>query len=290
MLKVLAQNPEWRQNSFLGSGQQLAEAMALAPSIDTFLETHRNNREFVLLGKLGIARVIAEAERKSKLAPRGDNAERPFELQSMADTWYPRLAQQMFTGVPADQPEKAFENVSFIVFNYDRCLQAYLLLALQRYFLISESHAAKIISSTTIIHPYGSLGSIIPANETVPFAPRDMDLEAAARQIRTYSESSEIVDSIRSRFFGAETIVFLGFAFHPANMELLDPRTQLGPDDYNYKRIYATTLGLSKSDEEVVRGQLEAMVLSQPASTKWIFTNNGTCTDLFTNFWRSLTA
>ncbi len=59
---------KWEGNKLFGSGRQVAEAMGLAPSIDTFLQTHCENTEYVLLGKMGIAKAILNAENNSKLA------------------------------------------------------------------------------------------------------------------------------------------------------------------------------------------------------------------------------
>ncbi len=267
--------------------------MGLAPSIDTFLETHRDNNEFVLLGKLGIARSIATAERNSLMSPAEEHST-TFDLASLSQTWYPSLAQQMFTGVPANCPANAFANVSFIVFNYDRCLQHYLTTATSAYFRISHQEAAEIVGQATFVHPYGSIGNAFPSTDNhMRFAPNGVDLFRASQQIRTYSESSKLAATIHQMVYSAETLVFLGFAFHDANMELLDPDSPIFYDTDFRKRIFATTLGLSKSDERVVRDQLSKMITGEPESREfgeWIQTNKGTCRELFNSFWRSLTA
>lgn len=290
VLRQLANSPSWPQNSFLGSGRAIAEAMELAPSIDTFLETHRANREYVLLGKLAIAKAIAQAERASLIASSGEYDEIPFNMSRLADSWYPLLAQQMFTGVDADEPENAFDNVSFVIFNYDRCLQTYLHRAVRTFFRVSGAVATDMLQKATFLHPYGSLGSITEP-ESAPFGASSLDICKAAEAIRTYSESSDITQRIRERVFACETLVFLGFAFHPANLELLSPDQKLGVNDNLGKRVYATTYGLSASDEGVVKGQLADM-LFEAAHTPpaWFFPHNGTCSDLFRNYWRSLTA
>lgn len=292
-LTQLANTGEWQPNNFLGSGQAIAEAMELAPSIDTFLETHRENKEFVLLGKLGIANSIRAAERRSKMAP-SDEYTREFSLRSLADTWYPSLAQQMFTGVSANRPELAFANVSFVVFNYDRCLQRYLTRAVAAYFRMTASQAAEVVASVTFVHPYGSIGDMFRSDgKIVEFAPANFALSDAVNQIKTYSESSETSATIKQLIYSAETLVFLGFAFHDANMDLLDPETTEVYERGFGKRVFATTLGLSASDESVVRGQLSTMLTGESETNsfgEWIFTNRGTCKELFNSYWRSMTA
>jgi hypothetical protein len=55
---------------------------------------------------------------------------------------------------------KLFENASFIIFNYDRCLEQFLVNALPRLYAISETEADSIVHNINIIHPYGSVGEL----------------------------------------------------------------------------------------------------------------------------------
>ena len=60
-LSQLANNsPQFRFNKFLASGRAVAEAMELAASIDTFLESHASNDEFVTLGSDGKAEAAVD--------------------------------------------------------------------------------------------------------------------------------------------------------------------------------------------------------------------------------------
>lgn len=291
-LRQLGRDEEWSDNHFYGSGQAVAEAMQLAPSIDTFLESHATNREFVLLGKMGIARAIAIAESESLLAPR-DNRAKPFNMTAMSATWYVSLAQQMFTGVPVEEPQRAFENVSFIVFNYDRCLEVFLTRASQMYFRVTEAVAAELVGQIPIHHPYGWLGSAQPGKEGyVGFGDAELDVYAASTRIRTFSESVE-AEAAGTSLAGAETVIFLGFAFHRQNLDLL--ARQLGGREPSQPlpRVFATTCGLSDSDVQVVRNQIALLFCGrteQPTDKTRLATLTGKCSDLFGSYWRSLTA
>jgi hypothetical protein len=284
---------EWRGNNLLGSARHIAEAMEMAVSIDTFLESFAHDREHILVGKLGIAKAIITAERKSKLATR--EGYEPFNLRAVAGTWYVSLAQQLFSGVPAETPELAFENVSFIVFNYDRCLPVFLIHALQSYFQISDGRAQEIVRDVHLFHPYGSLGTIFPGAGHVPYGAQQYDLRQLAMQINTLSESArepELVDAIRAEIRKAETLVFLGFGFHDQNMELL--RTPAPPTEEPLaKRVLATVRGLSESDTEIVKNLIADMLSGKPvgSSTPYsISTFDGKCAPFFGEYWRSLTA
>jgi hypothetical protein len=295
-LKALVQNDDgWRNNKLIASGREVAEAMELAPSIDTFLETHASNREFTLLGKLGIARAISMSERGSLFASSRDWST-PFRMREVLPTWYVSLARQLFAGVPVERPAIALENVSFIVFNYDRCLQIFLRRALMEYFRIDLQTAQEIVKSATFVHPYGSLGSPFPGEAAyVAFGDEDFDLVSASQRIKTYSETVESSTAalIKQMIENAETLVFLGFAFHQQNMNLLETTDQFKIRSSAAKRIFATTYNFSESDKNVVANMLKDMYLSNDQyperPDQLVFTHNGKCVDLFSSYWRSLT-
>lgn len=295
MRKLAESGPPWDKNQFFGSGRALAEAMDMAVSIDTFLESHASNQEYVMVGKLGIVRAIAMAERASKLASPKDKVQ-PFKVRDLAGTWYTSLAQQLFTGISVERPQDAFSGVSFVVFNYDRCLQTFLVRAMEVYFQISLQQAQDIVRQVPIIHAYGTIGSPFPGSpEYVPFGDESVDLVSASGRIKTFSESvdSEIGSRIKALVDGADTLVFLGFGFHSQNMELLSPGDRFELDRPNRYRAFATTFGLSESDEQFARNQIAMLVTGNGENKSvepWIYSNNGTCAELFQAYWRSLTA
>jgi hypothetical protein len=295
--RIVQKDPDaWRDNNLIGSARHIGEAMELATSIDTFLESFGHDKERVLLGKLGIAKAILKAEGSSKLAPSKDGFQ-PFNIKTVADTWYVSLAQLIFSGVSAQNIPSAFDNISFIVFNYDRCIQVFLIRALQVYFQLSQAEAEQIVKSVRIFYPYGCMGSIFSdAHGRVPFGTINVDLATVADRIDTFSESvrdEDTLSGIRSEINEAETLVFLGFGFHQQNMEVLSDPTGSVPHGRREARVLATTLGLSESDTQIVRSTLSSMVWGQPPSgyiDRSIHTFNGTCSRFFGEYWRSLTA
>jgi hypothetical protein len=293
LVQLVRSDTSWGNNDLLSSGEQLADAMRLAQSIDTFLQSHSSNREFVLLGKLGIVRAIGQAEAASLLASRQPGE--PSDLSKLSKTWYYSLARMLFNGVPADEPHLAFANVSFIVFNYDRCLEVFLIRAAEMFFRLSRAEAIDLIRRVSFVHPYGSLGDIfLPNGIGVPFASKRLDLLAASGRIKTFSEQSELRASVQKLVYDAEKLIFLGFGFHEQNMELLDISQDVSPTRAAAtKQIYATTHGLSDSDEEVVRSQLSHAFHGMPIgqeTARLIATKDATCAAFFDAYWRSLAA
>jgi hypothetical protein len=295
-LKSLANAPEHEKNSFLASSKSVAEAMQLALSIDTFLHSHRDKPEYVQLGKLAIARAIAQAESNSLLKRTSPGPNGDFDIGNMGKTWYHALAQLLFNGIDAQHPKRAFENLTFIVFNYDRCLQIYLRRAIQVYFQISTAAATEIVRGVRFIHPYGWLGS--PFEEDPTFVPFGADyggeqLIDMANRIKTFTERSDQSVSITESVYRAENIIFLGFGFHRQNMELLSIRADRNNEDVAERRIYATTFGMSDSDADVVKAQISGLFPFDGVDTNGnkplsIYTCNGKCNDLFGQYWHSL--
>ena len=297
VIKMMVQDDpqRWKDNHLLRSGHELAEAMKLAPSIDTFLQTHKNNQEFKVLGKLGIAKAILQAENSSKMAPTGENYQ-PFEMRLLADTWYLSLAQHLFSGVPADDPGLAFKNVSFIVFNYDRCLELFLRRAVKVYFPQYDG-IEELMSKVDIVHPYGSLGALRDSGEDgVPYGHSRSNIMGMANRILTFSETIEDddrVDKMKALVKHAETLIFLGFAFHEQNMDLLGEDVPKNEKQNAIERVYATTYGVSESDQQIIRGQIGRMLKGRPIKardTYSIVTFDGKCKKLFAEYWKSLSA
>lgn len=249
------------QNTYYQKARMIREALPVAPSIDNFLDAHKKDEHIQFCGKLGIVASILEAERKSKLFAEGHGNDH-VDLGHLSGTWYTAFMKMLVERVDLDEIESVFDNVSFITFNYDRCIQRFLHVALQKYYGIDSGRAADLISKLEIIHPYGSIGRLPfeGGNSIVPYGAKldEAALIEAAGRIRTFTEQIEdfeFLDAIRQSVSGAETLVFLGFGFHPQNMELLS-----GGSMINARRAYATSYFCSNGDIEVFIRQIHAML------------------------------
>ena len=75
----------------------------------------------------------------------------------------------------------------------------------------------------------------------------------------------------------------MGFAFHKLNMDLIKP-VNIKRTNLHLIKCYATTLGISESDKEVIVEQISDLY-GEPIRTSMA---NVTCKDLFSEFWSSL--
>lgn len=275
--------------SFVDTARHIRDGLPLAISIDNFIDTHRDNEKIALCGKLAIVCSILEAENKSDLNFDRLKANANINFNSIADTWYISFFKLLTENCKKNELCDRFKDITLIVFNYDRCIEHFLYNALQLYYGIDESEAAELVKSINIFHPYGSVG-------TLPWLHKDGNIEFGsslklkkllelAQEIKTFTEgtdpkSSEI-DEIKLYMAEAQKLVFLGFAFHKLNMQLIKP--EIG----RLTNCFATTYGVSIWDERIIESQIGELY-SYCSSSFNVKTNNSTCGAFFKKFSKSL--
>ena len=262
----LAQEPGNQRgdiNPYLRASALIRNAMPQAQSIDNFLDSHRSDTRIAQCGKLAIVSCILKAERASSLRVDHSNIYNTIRFANVGNTWFNGLFQLIVQSCQRDEVPDRLRKIAVISFNYDRCLEHFLHGALQNYYSMSSEQAAATLRELDIFHPYGTVGSLPWADSSTGVEyggePYSQQLAILATRIRTFTEgtnetASEIV-SIRSSLRSAERVAFLGFAFHPLNLELLYGAKikQAASQDC---LVYATALGLSDSDARLISGDL----------------------------------
>jgi hypothetical protein len=274
-----------RTDEFQKAGWLIRGGVGLAASIDDFLDQHRTNEVANLYGKAAIVKAILETERKSTLYfDRFGGSKTDLNIELLATTWLVKFMHMLGRNVPRENVREIFDSVSFIVFNYDRCIEYFLGHALQKVYGIGENEAFDIVSDLHIIHPYGTAGSLLE----VPFGAASADYRKLAGEIKTYTEqlgAGDVVTQIRNEVYRVKSIVFLGFAYHSQNMLMFRPEH---PEQH--KKIYGTAYKMSDADVDVVVHQLAeffSMSVTQRAQIK--IDNRHTSADLFDHYAKSLT-
>jgi hypothetical protein len=243
------------------AASEISAGIQTADSIDDFLDrakTRNNASEIILCGKVAIARAILDAESRSSLRIESDNIYKPLNLNSIAGTWMMKLLRMLLRNHP--EPANLFENVAFINFNYDRCLEHFLLSALQVGLGCSAQDSIDLVRGARIYHPYGVAGELPTLGRgnapRVSFGGDGSNyLVQIAEHIRTYTEQiadQSLVQQLQHEIANTEVLVFLGFAYHKPNMDIItpsDPSTEM-------KRIFGTALNFSEHDARVIRRYL----------------------------------
>ena len=265
-LQGRAKQPQ-QLNAYVRAARRISDAMPLAASIDNFLDAHRGNECIELCGKLAIVRSILQAERSSRLYLDPRRPDIPLNLQGVRDAWFRLFWRVLCEACTVDGLGARAQTVSFIVFNYDRCLEHFLYHAAQAYYEVDGEAAATLVNAMKFYHPYGSVGAlpwqrVAGGGAAVVGYGSDVDvagLLSLAARIKTFTESAAESDirPIRETVNAAVRIVFLGFAYHRQNLGLLWPQTvrrEVGSE----RRYFGTAFGISDSDVNVLLGEITA--------------------------------
>jgi hypothetical protein len=186
-------------------------------------------------------------------------------------------------------------------FNYDRCIEHFLHHALQLHFGIGVSDATAVMETLRIFHPYGTVAELPWQNnqEGVPFGhtANRATMKLMGSRIRTYTEQIEddgVLKTIREEVMLADTLVFLGFSYHPENMKLLNPGKECATT-----QIFGTAFDISDSNREIVLDDIRNLIgksLRQnrmrdgihPFVWEPIYIHNLECSKLIQEYSRSL--
>lgn len=280
-------------NDYLVNSWRICAAMPQAISIDNFIDNHRNNKLIEIAGKLAIVRSILKAEKSSHLYFDRDRAKSTINYQAVENTWYNLFMQLLTENCPIEELADRLSKIVFIIFNYDRCVEHFICNAIENYYGVDRKVASKLVNEIEIYHPYGSIGGLSWQNKekTIDFGsdihPRTL-LELSS-QIKTFAEGTDskksAIDDIRQTLLEARIVIFLGFAFHRQNMELLKPerRAHSGSADNEY---YATAFGYSESGAESIERDIGGLL--EVGAKKLFVRRDLKCNELLREYWRDL--
>ncbi len=277
---------------YLRAGWHIRDAMPQAISIDHFIDTHNEDRKIELCGKLAIVRSILEAESHSLLYIDNTNIYNTMNFNALESTWYSSFLKLLTENCRASELAERLKTISLIIFNYDRCVEHFLFNSFKNYYGIDDEESAELVDSIDIFHPYGVVGNLPwQGGQFVEFGakPQPHVLLQLASDIKTFTEgtdpdSSKIV-AIRNSIGEADNIVFLGYAFHDLNMQLISPNG-IQPDQLSDTTYYGTAKGISDSDCIIIRNELSNL---KQSGVRGININNKLdCASLFNEYWRSL--
>ncbi len=225
------------------------------------MDTHRKDQRIQLLGKLAIAKTILEQEKSSCLSL----AERSRDLRDaneVGKSWYAELAKGLNDGVDRDRVDSIFNRVSFIVFNYDRCVEHYLEQSLRGHYGLGDAEVYSVLKTLRVFHPYGTVASL-PWQDNVHglsfgFPTNRPNLLMMAKQIKTFTERVEDTDALlamKREVAEATVLVFLGFSYHELNLRILDPGRECAARD-----VFGTAFKISDHNVEEIKDELRPIL------------------------------
>jgi hypothetical protein len=163
--------------------------------------------------------------------------------------------------------------------------------AIQNYFGVDENHSVALLKYLEIFYPYGKVGSLPWQNDgrySIGFGANvnGQQLFNLASQIRTFTEGTDPetsnIEELRQCLVDSDRIVFLGFAYHRLNMELMSSTQDKSAPDF----AFGTALGISSPDSELIENDVNALVGRQIKNVH--IRNDLTCERLFQEYWRTM--
>ena len=290
IFRALEREP--KSNEYLEAAELIRRAMPQASSIDEFIENHREDKAIERCGKLAIVSAILQAEKASLLYVDPYNSYNKLNFSAVEDTWFNIFWQQIIKNCQVDELEQRFSSIAFIIFNYDRCLEHYLYLSIQNYYRLPAEVAGNLVSSIKLYHPYGTIGSLPWSDDhiKVGFGKQEyyMEIGDLANQIKTFTEGndpeSSDVMAIRKDVTEADRLIFLGFAYHRQNVDLLKSDEKLGSN--STARCWGTAHGISDDDRRVIKQDIRK--LYGDGSPEVMKIKNLTCRELLETYSRDL--
>ena len=236
--------------------RRIRDGIQSCPSIDEFISEWQEVPFLTDICKLAIAQIVLRAERSSILAALDQEGAVAAEiLRNLENSWLGIALARLGPGIRRRDVRQRLEDVAFITFNYDRCIEQYLKASFKSTYGMSENDAEELLDTTPILHAYGDLG-LLPKGRMggVEFGATDRLVSSAAKSIRTFTEevATDHASRIQSIIRNAEKIVFLGCAYHQQNIQVL-----FGPETNLYEAsIWGTSYLMRPVSVERARGRL----------------------------------
>jgi hypothetical protein len=249
---------------------------------------------------MAIVRSILEAEKKSALFASYDKSQSLVDaekkVQALNASWYPLFFQKITEGCDLEELTERLEGISFVIFNYDRCFEYFMHNALMTYYNMNSVQAKEAVQGLHVIHPYGTVGDLWDNIGKLTFgadlfpAKRLLDL---SQKIKTFTENSgdekDRDTNIKYLVERADRIIFLGFAYHNQNLDLLfrHPGVLYALDGVPLSEniaCYGTGYNISENDLQYVHDQLR----QSSDRIRECDIANVTCAQFFQEFWHRL--
>jgi hypothetical protein len=224
-------------------------------SVDDFLS---DRPEFSFHGKRMIGEIIG-----------GNESEELLFDADRSRSWLHILWQRMIDDCTTvdDLP---VNDVSFIVFNYDRCVEHFLTVAIAERFGLTPEVAWEKVRQIPIVHPHGVIAHYSPSeghrramgatHACFGSVTSGTSKESSPQTLRLYWEGSTDNDAgdrkkANDILTAANTAYFLGFGFIKQNII----RVLSSLSSNRGCTLYATCLGMTNAEKRRARGQLDPL-------------------------------
>jgi hypothetical protein len=271
-----------QNNGYIQAARAISAGVMFANSIDDYLDRHADNLPIQRVGRPAIVKCILKAEHESRLY----RAIRGRAIGKLNDTWHLKFFRMLGARVNVPTAHQIFENIGFIVFNYDRCIEQFLIAALQDVYGMGQNEAVAAVDACGIIHPYGVIADLPYGKRGIPFGGGDDNYRWSytehSANIKIFTEqiaSDDMLQRLRAKLLWAEQLVFLGFGYIDENIALIRPgKMQLKP-------VFGTAFDMSENSIGEVKEKLATFFNGgRQGILPAMQITNETCCDLFDHY------
>lgn len=266
------------------SAARIQRGLWLAASIDNYLN-EQQDPNIEKLGKFLISasilyheRVAFEPKKRADLPTNRNLLNYAFSssrvgFSGLRGTWLVPFFRALRGQGDSKKFEERLKKLTLIIFNYDRAVEFFLINAIRTYENVDLEEAKRLLGLIEIIHPYGTIGDLPELSDEgkgISYGEND-DNEfrryfKAETTIRTFGEANagKQMKEAQAAIKASKNVVFLGFGFLRQNMEYLGASTDLTVAPNKFRRVFATTYGLSEYRQNLVRNVLNQFAKSDP--------------------------
>ncbi|TIX52013.1 hypothetical protein [Alteraurantiacibacter aquimixticola] len=253
-----------KHHELMEAAEKVRTAARIADSIDLVLEQLAHDPHASSVIKLAIATFTLQAESRCSLQAE-PMVEGDLPLRG-SENWLFQVGRIITNGVPRDEAARCLENLVIVSFNRDRSLEHFLPHMIGMAFGMTLVEARELVSERlNITHPLGVAGHLpwatgkggVEWGETEP-----SDLKQLVASIDSASERKEhkeYLAGLRQTIAASPRIVFLGFDFHPQDVEFLfDQPLERQPD------VLGTACAMSEAMEDAITRMLQDRAALRP--------------------------
>ena len=232
---------------------RIEDSIVFKNSIDDLVNEWSDFKELGDVAKVCIATEIPKSESTTQISAALQNVVRPSSaMRQLRESWIGRVLMYANPDSRRRDVQDCLNGMSFVTFNYDRCLEASLLMFLRYAQSVPITECSAIMDKIQIHHAYGSLGKLPELGGNLRFGGfENREIGWAASAIKTYNEELESghTEKIRGLINKSENIVFLGFGFHAQNLKLLFGENP----DLSGRKFFGTSVNMDQDELKRVK-------------------------------------
>lgn len=209
------------------AAQRIHQAAKVGRTIEGVIDQNDDDPLVEAFGKLALAVFTLQSEQRSSVRATPQH-QGGLPLQT-GDYWLLELGRLISAGLPRSQLERGLSDIAIVSFTYDRSVEHVLPYVLSTAYGMTLQEAQRMVAGKLkVFHPLGSVGRLPWQTGDGPDVEwgneAAWNIAALSAHIRTAGQAMKdraVLGALRSAVAASSRIVFLGFDFAPAALDLM---------------------------------------------------------------------